>query len=197
MQALGYVLLARILFATLVLDQISSQAIERRVETVDLTEARQSLTRTTVELKALPGTTESNGIAAFAGARYGIFLTSNLFVGGGGYAGRLFGSGAGAGSVGFGGLFFGAELPLTAGLSIEASSLFGGGGANYHSASAGATMSSSFVIEPSMSVLAKFGKGVRVGGQISYVSFSNIPQISGWSASVVVDLRRFNLSVPE
>jgi hypothetical protein len=197
MQALGYVLFARILFATLVLDQISSQAIERRVETVDLTEARQSLTRTAIEAKVLPGATESNGIAAFAGARYGMFLTPNLFIGGGGYAGRLLGSGAGAGSVGFGGLFFGAELPLTAGLSIEASSLFGGGGANYHSASSGATMSSSFVIEPSVSVLAKLGKGVRVGGQISYVSFSSIPQISGWSASVVVDLRRFNLSVPE
>lgn len=197
MQALGYVLLARILFATLVLDQISSQAIERRVETADLTEARQSLTRSTIELKALPGTTESNGMAAFVGARYSIFLTPNLFIGGGGYAGRLLGSGAGAGSVGFGGLFFGSELPLTTSLSIEASSLFGGGGANFHSVSSGATMNSSFVIEPSMSLLAKFGKGFRVGGQISYVSFSNIPQISGWTASLVVDLRRFNLSVPE
>lgn len=196
MQALGYVLMARILFATLILDQISSQAIERRIETLDLGEARHSLTKSSVEVKSLMALKDDNGAAAMIGARFSTFITPNVFVGGGGYAGKLLGSGSGASSLGYGGVLAGAELNLGGRFVLEGTTLLGAGGGNYHSA-AGPASGSSLVIEPQVALIAKFAKGIRIGGQMSYLSFSGIDSLSGVSFSVMVDFRRFSLSLPD
>lgn len=196
MQALGYVLLARILFATLVLDQISSQAIERRIETMDLAEARQALTKSSVEVKTLVGLKNNNGMAGFIGARFSLFLTPNVFLGGGGYGGRLFGSAPGADTIGYGGILAGAELPLGETFVLEGSTLFGGGGAKYQ-ADSGPMTDSTLVVEPQIALIAKFRRGVRVGAQASYISFSSLQPLSGVSMSVFVDFRRFSLSIPD
>jgi hypothetical protein len=196
MQALGFVLMARILFATLVLNQISSQAVERRLETIDLSDASQSLTKTSLEAKALMGTQQSNGLGALVGARFSKFVMPNLFLGAGGYGGRLLGSGVGAESLGYGGLLAGGEIPLGSTFFLEGTTLIGLGGAKYNTA-AGPREGSSLVIEPQVALIARLAKGTRVGVQTSYVSFSSLNELSGWSVSVFIDFRRFSLSIPD
>lgn len=123
-------------------------------ETVPSTTTWQSSAKFSTGAKFLSGLGED---ATLAGATAAFFLTDNLYWGLGGYGGKTGRNPLAGSAIGYGGVLVGAEVPLSAGWSVDHGCLIGG--------SMGRAIGPTF--EPVVTIDRDLGRGLLAGVGLS------------------------------